>query len=137
MALLKYFKPIKRSTLPLPNGPLSEFVPSSSIEAANKEVESIVSQVEKSLSENDTEGNGAAASESKVMKRGPYVKFSQQAKVAVAKYASEHGVAAGLRHYIKKFPELKESTVRTWRNGYIAELQRKQKIQDDTCIRAT
>ena len=66
----KYFKPIKRSTLPLPNGLLSEFVPSSSIEAANKEVESFVSQAEKSLSENDAEGNGAAASESKVMKRG-------------------------------------------------------------------
>ena len=77
MALLKYFKPIKRSTLPLPNGPLSEFVPSSSIEAANKEVASIVSQAEKSLSKNDAEGNGAAASESKVMKRGPYVKFSR------------------------------------------------------------
>ena len=36
------------------------------------------------------------------MKRGPYVKFSQ-AKVSVVKYASEHGVAAALRHYIKKF----------------------------------
>ena len=68
MALLKYFKPINRSTLPLPSGPLSEIVPSSSIEAANKEVESIVSQVEKSSSENDPEGNSATA-ESKAMKR--------------------------------------------------------------------
>ena len=66
-----------------------------------------------SSSENDPEGNSATA-ESKVMKRGPYVKFSQQAKVAVAKYASEPGVAVALCHYIKKFPELKESTVRTW-----------------------
>ena len=69
------------------------------------------------------------------MKRGSYVKFSQQAKVSVAKYASEHGVAAALRHYNKKFLELKESTVRTWRNVYVAELQRKRKIQDDTCIK--
>ena len=108
MALFKYFKPIKRSTLPLLNGPLSEFVPSSSIEAANKEVESFFSQVEKSLSENDVEGNGAAVSESKVMKRGPYVKFSQ-AKVAVATYALEHGVATALCHYIKKFPKLRKA----------------------------
>jgi len=99
MALCKYFKPINRSTLPLPSGPLSEIVPSFSIEAANKEVESIISQVEKSSSENDPEGNSSTA-ESKTMKRGPYVKFSQ-AKVAVAKYASEHGVAAALRHYFK------------------------------------
>ena len=70
---------------------------SSSIEAANKEAESIVYQVEKSSSENDPEGNSVTA-ESKAMKRGPYVKFSQQAKVAVAKYAAEHGVAAGLCH---------------------------------------
>ena len=111
--LRKYFKPINRSTLPLPSGPLSEIVPSSSIEAANKELRSIVSQVEKSSSENDPEGNSATA-ESEAMKRGPYIKFSQQTKVAVVKYASEHGVAAALCHYIKKFPELKESTVRTW-----------------------
>ena len=49
------------------------------------------------------------------MKRGPYVKFSQQAKIAVAKYAAEHGVAAALRRFVKRFPELKESTIRTWR----------------------
>ena len=65
MALLKYFKPINRSTLPLPIGLFSEIVPSSSIKAANKEVEFTVSQVEKSSSENDPEGNSATA-ESKV-----------------------------------------------------------------------
>ena len=69
MALLKYFKPINRSTLPLPSGPLSEIVPSSSIKAANKEVESIF------FHENDPEENSATA-ESKMIKRGPYVKFS-------------------------------------------------------------
>ena len=71
MALLKYFKPINRSTMPLLSGPPSEIVPSSSIEAANKEVESIV------FHKNDPEENSATA-ESKAMKRGPYVKFSQQ-----------------------------------------------------------
>ena len=48
--------------------PLLEIVPLSSIEAASKEVKSIVSQVEKSSSENDPEGNSATA-ESKAMKR--------------------------------------------------------------------
>ena len=69
------------------------------------------------------------------MKRGPNVKFSQQAKMSVVKYASKHGVAAALCHYINKFPELKESTVRTWRNVYVAELQQKRNVQDDTCIK--
>ena len=69
------------------------------------------------------------------MKRDSYVKFLQQAKMSVVKYASGHGVAAALRHYNKKFPELKESTVRTWQNVYVAELQQKRKIQDDTFIK--
>ena len=45
MALFKYFKPTKapaESTLPLPSGPFSEAIPSSSIKAANKEVKSII-----------------------------------------------------------------------------------------------
>ena len=49
--------------------------------------------------------------------------------------ALEHGVAAALRHYNKKFLELRESTVTTWRNIYVTELQQKRKIQDDTCIK--
>ena len=69
------------------------------------------------------------------MKRGPYVKFSQQAKIAVAKYAAEHGVAAALRRFVKRFPELKESTIRTWRNVYVSELQRKRKVGDDSSMK--
>ena len=118
MVLLKYFKPIKlpmTSTLPLPSGPLSKVMPSSSTEAANEEVKSILKS-----SENDAMSTTALTV---AMKTGLYVKFSQQAKVSVVKYASEHGVTAALRHYIKKFPELKESTVRTWRNIYVTKLQ--------------
>ena len=130
MVLLKYFKPIKSpttSTLPLLSRPLSKVMPSSSIEAANEEVKSILKS-----SENDVTSTTALTV---AMKRGPYVKFSQQAKVSVVKYASEHGVAAALHHYIKKFPELKESTVRTWRSIYVTKLQRKRKIQDNACIK--
>ena len=89
MALLKYFKPTKApmaSSLPLPSGPLSEVTPSSSIEAANKEVKSIILGRGFFKSKNDAEGNDAASTTA--MKRGSYVKFSQQAKVSVAKYAS-------------------------------------------------
>ena len=69
------------------------------------------------------------------MKRGPYVKFSQQAKIAVAIYAAEHGVAAALRRFVKRFPELKESTIRTWQNVYVSELQRKRKVGDDSSMK--
>ena len=115
MALLKYFKPTKVptvSTLPLPSRPFSEVMPSSSIEAANMEVKSIILESQIS-SENDAASTRGSTA---VMKRGPYVRFSQQAKVSVVKYTSKHGVVIALRHYIKKFLELKESTIRTWRN---------------------
>ena len=55
VALLKYFKPTKVlivSTLALPSGPLSEVMPLFSIEAANKEVKSIILKSQIS-SEND------------------------------------------------------------------------------------
>ena len=92
MALLKYFKPTKVptvSTLPLSSGPLSEVMPTSSIEAANMEVKSIVLESQIS-SENDAASTRASTT---VMKRGLYVKFSQQAKeVSMAKYALEYGL---------------------------------------------
>ena len=75
-------------------------MPSSSIEAANKEVKSIILGRGNFKSKNDVEGNDAASTTA--MKRGPYVKFLQQAKVFVAKYASEHGVTAALRHLVKR-----------------------------------
>ena len=58
IALLKYFKRTKllvTSILSLPSGSLSDVMPSSSIEAANKEVKSIISQ--EILSQNDAERN--------------------------------------------------------------------------------
>ena len=42
--LLKYFK--RKSDLPSPNGPLSQKMPSSTIQAANDSVLSVVSTVE-------------------------------------------------------------------------------------------
>ena len=90
MALLRYLKPTKAptaSTLALPSGLLLEAMPSSSIEAANKEVKPIIIE----SSENDAASTMTLTA---AMKRGTCVKFSQRAKVSVAKYASEHHVAA-------------------------------------------
>ena len=44
--ILKYFKPIVKSALLSPEGPLSRDVPSSSIEAANKSVIAVVESEE-------------------------------------------------------------------------------------------
>ena len=108
MALLKYLKldPAKKG-LPHPSGPFSTIIPTSSIVAANKEVKTIVT-----TGENKKE-------------RGPYVKFSSEAKFVIARYAAENGIAASLCHFATHFPDLKESSVRTWRNSYQAELSRK------------
>ena len=116
MALLKYLKLDPKKKLPHPSGPLSTIVPSSSIAAANEEVKAIVVK-----GENKKE-------------RGPYVKFSNEAKLVIAKYAAENGVAASLRCFASRFPDLKESSVRTWRNSYKEELSRKRKIKDDSDI---
>ena len=86
MALLKYLK-LDPKRLPYPSGPLSTIVPTSSIAAANEEVKAIVKE------ENKKE-------------RGLYVKFSNEAKLAIAKYAAENGVAASLCHFASHFPDL-------------------------------
>ena len=57
-------------------------------------------------------------------KRGHYEFFSPTNKAKVAKYASENGVTASLRHYkqINEFDNLKESTVWGWVTQYRNEL---------------
>lgn len=123
MALFKYYK--LKEKLPKPDGPLSQSVPSSSILAANEEVSKISSKMERECSGDDAQ---AACG-----KRGGYTKFSTKCRAEIAKYAAEHGVAATVRHFCTngKYPNLKESSVRTWRNTYRAELERKRKMRDD------
>ena len=88
MALLKYLK-LDPKRLPHPSRPLSTVVPASSIAAANEKVKAIVK-------------------EENMKERGPYVKFSNEAKLAIAKYAAENGVVASLRHFASRFPDLKK-----------------------------
>ncbi len=109
MALYRYFK-VEKGGLPDPHGPLAKIVPSSSIAAANSEVQ--------------------AARESSLpdrKKRGSYAKYTPEQKALIAKRAAEHGVVATIRHYAKEFPKLKDTTVRDWRDAYRLELKRKGK----------
>ena len=92
MALLKFLKldPTKKG-LPHPSEPLSTVIPALSIAAANKEVKKIVT-----TGENKNE-------------RGPYIKFSNEAKFVITRYAAENGIAASLRHFASRFSDLKET----------------------------
>ena len=51
----------------------------------------------------------------------------------IGKQAAEHGVAATIRFYAKRL-ELKESSVRTWRNVYTRELQKKRREGGDVTV---
>lgn len=110
MALFKYFAKLNKTNLPDTTRTLSRKVPSSAIVSANNEVKKIASSSENSESK----------------KRGPYSKsFSRQVKAEIGRYATENGVASTLRRYVSKHPDLKESTVRTWRNTYSQELKKR------------
>ncbi len=117
MVLLKYFK--KTSVLPNPNGPLSEHMHSSSITAANKEVQKVLDS-----------GEGGVTS-----KRGNYTKYTEEERAQVAKRASEMGVANTIRFFKKKFPDLKESMARTWKKQYELELKAKHKSGESTDLK--
>ena len=78
-----------KKRLPHPSGPQSTINPFSSIAAVNEEVKTI-----------------AIAGEVK-KEQGPYVKFSNEVKLVIARYAAENGIAASLRHFETRFPDLK------------------------------
>ena len=99
MSILKYCKPT--SSLPNPNGPLSEKISSKAIELANAEVEKISHLSKEQVSEKT---------------RGPrpnkYLILSPAQRFEVGKRAAEHGVTSSLRYFSKKYPQLplKEAT---------------------------
>ena len=93
-----------------------------SILAANEEL----SKVTGCENGDNTKANALGAG-----KRGVYSKFSTKIQAKITKYAAEHGVTATVRHFYIKYPNLKESSVRTWRNTYTAGLARKRKMRDD------
>ena len=121
LSLYKYFLVKDKVKLPHPTGPLSLSLSYalSAIVAANREVTKAV------------ETNAQMDSKKASSKRGEYAKFSPAAKIELAKYAAQHGVAATLKHYAPKYLGLKEITVRTWRDSYTAELSIQVKRNDD------
>ena len=116
MSLHKYFIIKDKVKLPHPTEPLSLSLSSSAIAAANTEVTKAVESMDL----------GKAGS-----KRDEYTKFSAAVKIELAKYVAQYGVAATLRHYVPKNPRLKESTVRTWRDSYTAELNTRVNRKDN------
>ena len=101
MALFRYFKK-EKDNLPDSHGPLAQSVPSTEVRSF------IVSHNSK--------------------KRGHYEKYTPEQKAMIGKRAAEHGVVAAIWYYIKDFPNLKENTVRDWRNAYRLEL--KKRVRD-------
>ena len=116
MSILNYFKRFPKESsgnsseenlqLPDPRGPLCASVPSSAIEAANGQVAEVLT---------------APAT------RGPYFKLTPAQRYEVGKRAAENGIAALIRYFEKKYPDLrlKETTVRRLKNLYQSELQNK------------
>ena len=60
-----------------------------------------------------------------LLKRGPYEHFDDEERAQIGRCAANHGVAAAVRHYQKLFPtrKVKESSVYTWKNNYLRDLQ--------------
>ena len=115
MALYCYFKRHSDDKLPDPRGLLSIKIPSTSITSANVEVRHVVNQEPAS--------------------RGPYAKFTAEPQIVsftilslaeqravIGKRAAEHGVAATIHFYAKEFPNLKESSVCSWKSTYTSEI---------------
>ena len=128
MALLRYFK--KKNDhdhgLPDPRGPLSRVVPSSSITSANLKVKAVMEEMKSSPTRDDSSHSTS---------RGPYAKYTLEQKAQIGKRAAEEGVASTVRHFAKKYPKLKESTVRDWRNAYVLELKKKRGEGNETVVK--
>lgn len=56
-----------------------------------------------------------------------YIKRTDKKRYSIGKYTSENGNAATVRHFIKEFPKLKESTVREFKKRYEKQLQEAKK----------
>ena len=56
--------------------------------------------------------------------QGEYIELTEKEKVIIGKYATKHGIEAAMRYFKqnKHFPDLKEATVRGWKNLYLRKL---------------
>ena len=119
MALLQYFKLKKqKDSLPDPNGPLSQKIPSSGIASANACVRKLLV-----LDSSSNEGEGSSAGSS--TSRGPYTVLTPAQKFEIGKRAAEMGTTATIRYYAKRYPDicLKETSVQRFKNNYQDQLK--------------
>ena len=87
MALYKCFSSDSTESLPDPNSSLAKKVPMLAIALANVEVKKVI----------DGKNHGC----------GSYTKLSAKVKAELGEYATENGMAATLRKYLKKYPNHK------------------------------
>ena len=66
--------------------------------------------------------------------RGDYMKLSLTEKATIGKCASEHGVAAAVKEFDKK--NLKESSVRDWRDAYLNDFKQEAKPGEKVVVTA-
>ena len=127
--ILKYFTLKRKSSLPSPDGPLSKVVPSEGISLANKEVKEVLE-----LEDNChvPSGNASGSGHS----RGPYEHLTADEKAKIGKKVAEIGVAATVKSLSQSFHgcALKENSVRTWRDKYLKELERKRKAVEEMIV---
>ena len=66
-------------------------------------------------------------------KREPYKKYSPSKRADIGKYASLHGVAATARVFSAKLKcKVSETTVRSIKDAYVAEIERKRNSSQDS-----
>ena len=61
-------------------------------------------------------------------KRKVYSNFNEQDRAVIGKYAAENGGAAAQGHFRSKFPDLGESTVRSFKTKYLAALAKQGSV---------
>ncbi len=70
--------------------------------------------------------------------RGRYAKFIPEQQAMIAQYASMNGIVSAVEHFSKELDvNLKESTVRTWKAKYLAEVRLRKKADDGTPLSVT
>ena len=62
--------------------------------------------------------------ETSALKSVKYIKWTNENRYSIGKYASEHGNTAAVRNFQKQFPSIKESTVREFQKR--SEKQREE-----------
>ena len=77
-------------------------------------------------------------SKKKPKARGRYAKFIPEQQAMIAQYASMNGIVSAVEHFSKELDvNLKESTVRTWKAKYLAEVRLRKKADDGTPLSVT